>query len=123
MRGWSQRRPRCRTPTTWGTATLDGWYDDLYDHVLRAAEWTESLRDMISSVFETNLSLQDARLNTVMKKLTGWAAIIAVPTAVTGWFGQNVPYPGFGHTSGSLPAPSYHRIRPLTVVFRRRSWL
>ena len=35
-------------------------------------------------------SLQDARLNTVMKKLTGWAAIIAVPTAVTGFYGQNV---------------------------------
>jgi len=43
---------------------------------------------MITTVFETNLSLQDARLNTVMKKLTGWAAIIAVPTAVTGWFAR-----------------------------------
>jgi len=64
---------------------LDGWYSDLYDHVLRASKWTESLRDMVTTVFETNLSLQDARLNTVMKKLAGWAAIIAVPTAVTGW--------------------------------------
>jgi len=51
---------------------LDSWYDDLYDHVLRATEWTESLRDMVTTIFETNLSLQDARLNTVMKKLTGW---------------------------------------------------
>ncbi|MFM6851093.1 MAG: magnesium transporter CorA family protein, partial [Terrabacter sp.] len=81
---------------------LDGFYDDLYDHVLRAAEWTESLRDMVTTIFETNLSLQDARLNTVMKKLTGWAAIIAVPTAVTGWYGQNVPYPGFGQPVGVL---------------------
>src|SRR6185437_3405856 len=55
---------------------LDPLYADLYDHVLRASEWTESLRDMIPTVFETNLSLQDARLNTVTKKLTGWAAII-----------------------------------------------
>ncbi len=74
-------------------AELDGWYTDLYDHVIRATEWTESLRDMVTTLFETNLSLQDARLNTVMKKLTGWAAIIAVPTAVTGWYGMNVPYP------------------------------
>jgi magnesium transporter len=59
----------------------------LYDDVIRAAEWTESLRDTVTTVFETNLSLQDARLNTVMKKLTGWAAIIAVPTADTGWYG------------------------------------
>ena len=78
---------------------LDPWYDDLYDHVLRVSEWTESLRDLISAIFETNLSLQDARLNNVMKKLTAWAAIIAVPTAVTGYFGQNVPsrvHPGMG---------------------------
>ncbi len=75
-------------------AELDPVYADLYDHVLRVSEWTESLRDMVTTVFETNLSLQDARLNTVMKKLTGWAAIIAVPTAITGFYGQNVGLPG-----------------------------
>ncbi|MEI2731420.1 MAG: magnesium transporter CorA family protein [Dermatophilaceae bacterium] len=85
-----------------GGDELDALYDDLYDHVLRASEWTESLRDMVTSVFETNLSLQDARLNVVMKKLAGWAAIIAVPTAITGWFGQNVPYPGFSEPWGVL---------------------
>ncbi len=106
-------------------AELDGWYNDLYDHVLRAAEWTESLRDMVTSIFETNLSLQDARLNTVMKKLTGWAAIIAVPTAVTGWFGQNVAYPGFGKVSG-LVASTVIIVGLATclyLVFRRRSWI
>ncbi|MDT5160977.1 MAG: magnesium transporter, partial [Mycobacterium sp.] len=36
---------------------LDPLYSDLYDHVLRASEWTESLRDMVTTVFETNLSL------------------------------------------------------------------
>ena len=35
-----------------------------------------------------------------MKKLAGWAAIIAVPTAITGWYGQNVPYPGFNSPWG-----------------------
>ena len=104
---------------------LDGFYDDLNDHVLRAAEWTESLRDMITTIFETNLSLQDARLNTVMKKLTGWAAIIAVPTAVTGWFGQNVPYPGFGRPAGVLfSAVIIAGIGGLLyVVFRRKGWI
>jgi magnesium transporter len=104
---------------------LDGFYDDLYDHVLRAAEWTESLRDMVTTVFETNLSLQDARLNTVMKKLTGWAAIIAVPTAVTGWYGQNVPYPGFGQPVGVLVSAAVILgiAATLYVVFRRRNWI
>ena len=104
---------------------LDGFYDDLYDHVLRAAEWTESLRDMVTTVFETNLSLQDARLNTVMKKLTGWAAIIAVPTAVTGWYGQNVPYPGFGRSAGVVASAVVivGIAVVLYVVFRRKNWI
>jgi magnesium transporter len=80
---------------------LTPYFEDLYDHVLRAAEWTESLRDMITSIFETNMALADNRMNVVMKKLTSWAAIIAVPTAITGWFGQNVPYPRSAITPGS----------------------
>ncbi len=104
---------------------LDSWYDDLYDHVLRASEWTESLRDMVTTIFETNLSLQDTRLNAVMKKLTAWAAIIAIPTAITGYFGQNVPYPGFGKEWGFV-------LSVFIIVgvagllygsFKRRNWL
>jgi magnesium transporter len=104
---------------------LDPWYDDLYDHVLRVSEWTESLRDMVTAIFETNLSLQDARLNNVMKKLTSWAAIIAVPTAITGFFGQNVPYPGFGHESGFIASTLVivGVAAALYWFFRRRSWL
>jgi len=107
------------------TAELDGWYDDLYDNVIRAAEWTESLRDMITTVFETNLSLQDARLNIVVKKLTGWAAIIAVPTLVTGWYGQNVPYPGFSQVSGVVTSALLSVITSvvLFVMFKRRGWI
>jgi magnesium transporter len=104
---------------------LDPWFDDLYDHVLRASEWTESLRDMISAIFETNLSLQDTRLNTVMKQLTAWAAIIAVPTAVTGFFGQNVPYPGFGRPLGVELSVGIivGAAAILYVLFKRRAWL
>ncbi|CAN5428465.1 magnesium transporter CorA family protein [soil metagenome] len=106
-------------------AEMDPWYDDLYDHVLRASEWTESLRDMVTTIFETNLSLQDARLNTVMKKLTAWAAIIAVPTAVTGWFGQNVPYPGFAQPSGYILSVVIivGLGVGLYISFKRRDWL
>lgn len=104
---------------------LDPLYADLYDHVLRASEWTESLRDMITTVFETNLSLQDARLNTVMKKLTGWAAIIAVPTAVTGFYGQNVDYPGINTVVGFIASSAVIvlAVVVLYVMFRRRDWL
>jgi magnesium transporter len=107
------------------TGQLDGYFNDLYDHVIRAAEWTESLRDMVSSIFETNLSLQDARLNEIMKKLAAWAAIIAVPTAVTSWYGQNIPYPGFGEVGGlvaSVIAILAGSIG-LYFVFRKFDWL
>ncbi len=59
---------------------------------------------MGTTVFETYLSLHDARLNTIVQ-LTAWAAIIAVSTVITGYFGQNVPYPGYGAwaTVGYLP--------------------
>lgn len=106
-------------------ADLEPWVDDLYDHVLRASEWTESLRDMITSLFETNLSLQDARLNTIMKKLAGWAAIIAVPTAITGWFGQNVPYPGFQEPLGLWLSVALTAVGVLVLylLFKQRDWL
>ena len=105
--------------------SLDSLYADLYDHVLRASEWTESLRDMVTTVFETNLSLQDARLNTVMKKLTSWAAIIAVPTAITGFYGQNVLYPGIETTAGFITSSALIvvLVAILYVMFRRRDWL
>ena len=107
------------------TSELTSWYYDLYDHVIRASEWTESLRDMVTTVFETNLSLQDARLNTIMKKLTGWAAIIAVPTLVTGWYGQNVPYPGFGDNWGVWASISLSVLTSVALYagFKRRDWL
>ena len=74
------------------------YYRDVYDHVIRATEWTESLRDLVTTIVETNLTEQGNRMNLIMKKVTSWAAIIAVPTAITGWYGQNLPYPGFRQT-------------------------
>ena len=72
-----------------------------------------------------DLSLQDARLNTVMKKLTGWAAIIAVPTAITGFYGQNVPFPGYGALAGFLVSTALivAGVVILYIMFRRRDWL
>jgi magnesium transporter len=104
---------------------LGPYYADLYDHVLRAAEWTESLRDMVTSIFETNMSLSDTRMNMIMKQLTAWAAIIAVPTAVTGYFGQNVPYPGFGEHAGFWFSTLSIVLIAVALygVFKRKDWL
>lgn len=101
------------------------YYQDVYDHVLRASEWTDGLRDLVTTITETNLTIQGNRLNEIMKKLTAYAAIVAVPTAVTGFFGQNVPYPGFGHHSGFWASIALMLVIAggLFVAFRRWDWL
>jgi magnesium transporter len=101
------------------------YYQDVYDHVLRATEWTESLRDLVTTILETNLTIQSNRMNMIMKKVTSWAAIIAVPTAVTGFYGQNVPYPGFGKLSGFIESSliTLALAVGLYVIFRRKDWL
>jgi magnesium transporter len=63
--------------------------------------------------------------NDDMRRITAWVAIVAVPTAVTGFFGQNVPYPGFGTRAGVIASVSLMLIMAvvLYVVFRHKKWL
>jgi magnesium transporter len=101
------------------------YYQDVYDHVLRAADWTDSLRDLVTTIRETNLTIQGNRLGTITKKVTSWAAIIAVPTLVTGFYGMNVPYPGFSERAGFYASAAIMIVGVvlLYIVFRRRDWL
>jgi magnesium transporter len=101
------------------------YYQDVYDHVLRATEWTESLRDLVTTLLETRLTIQGNRLNNIMKKVTSWAAIIAVPTAVTGFYGQNIPFPGYAEPAGfyASTAVVVGLSGVLFALFRRWDWL
>jgi magnesium transporter len=101
------------------------YYQDVYDHVLRATEWTESLRDLVTTILETNLTIQGNRMNVITKKVTSWAAIIAVPTFITGFYGMNVPYPGFSNHVGLIVAVAIMLVSGvgLYAVFRRNDWL
>jgi magnesium transporter len=104
---------------------MQPYFQDVYDHVLRASEWTESLRDLVATILETNLTLQGNRLNEVMRNLAAWAAILAVTTAVTGFYGQNVPYPGYGERSGFITSLLilFGISGALWLVFKKRGWL
>jgi magnesium transporter len=101
------------------------YYHDVYDHVLRATEWTESLRDLVTTILETNLTIQGNRMNVITKKVTSWAAIIAVPTFITGFYGMNVPYPGFSDRLGLIAAIviMIGSASFLYWLFRRNDWL
>ena len=65
------------------------------------------------------------RQNEDMRRITAWVAIVAVPTAVTGFFGQNVPYPGYGTTAGVIASVLIIVVLAtvLYVVFKRNEWL
>jgi len=101
------------------------YYRDVYDHVLRAADWTDSLRDLVTTIRETNLTIQGNRLGIITKKVTSWAAIVAVPTLVTGYYGMNVPYPGFDEKAGFYIAVGIMVVAAvlLYIVFKRKDWL
>ncbi|HRW37183.1 MAG TPA: magnesium transporter CorA family protein [Aquihabitans sp.] len=101
------------------------YVQDVYDHILRITESTDALRDLVATIVETNLSLRDYRQNQIMKKVTSWAAIIAVPTLITGFYGMNVPYPGFARHSGVWVSIVLMVTisTALWATFRRNEWL
>ena len=101
------------------------YYQKVYDQAERAADWTEGLRDLVTSILETNLIIQGNRLNVITKKVTGWAAIIAVPTLITGYFGMNVPYPGFSEKAGFIASLATMILSALALylIFKRKDWL
>ncbi len=101
------------------------YYQDVYDHILRVTEATDGLRDLVATIVDTNLSLRDYRQNQIMKKVTSWAAIIAVPTLVTGYYGMNVPFPGFARHWGLVMAIAlmFSASLALFTVFRSKDWL
>jgi magnesium transporter len=47
------------------------------------------MREMLTAAINVNLSLVSLRQNEVMKKLAGWAAMLAAPTLLTSWYGMN----------------------------------
>jgi len=101
------------------------YFQDVYDHILRVSESSDSLRDLVTAIVETNFSLRDYRQNLIVKKVSGWAAIVAVPALITGYYGMKVPYSGSGQVSGVI----WSTLLILAVsgglfwIFRRNDWL
>jgi magnesium transporter len=65
------------------------YFRDVYDHVVRINEVIENTRELLSTALEANFSLISISQNDVSKKFAGWAAIIALPTMVAGFYGMN----------------------------------
>ncbi|MDY7090852.1 MAG: magnesium transporter CorA family protein [Actinomycetota bacterium] len=106
-------------------AELRPYYRDVEDHTQHTLDEVEHLRDRIDALLQADTAEQGNVLNDTTRKLAAWAAIVAVPTAVTGYFGQNLPYPGFGKFSGFLVSTaSILAISALLYSYlKRRGWL
>ena len=102
------------------------YFRDVYDHVFRVNEATNAMREMLGAAINVNMSLVTLGQNEVMKKLAGWAALLATPTLITSWYGMN-----FHH----MPELSWPWGYPFAVVlmilsgiapywyFKRKGWL
>jgi len=102
------------------------YFRDIYDHSLRINEMVDHTRELLNTALEANFSLLSIMQSEVSKKFAGWAAIIAVPTMVAGFYGMNFKF---------MPELSWHYGYPVVVggtvvlcvlifyLFRRSGWL
>ena len=65
------------------------YFQDVLDHVRRVEAMVNSLRDVLTSVFEVSNLLEQQRQGVITRQLAAWAAILAVPTAIAGIYGMN----------------------------------
>jgi magnesium transporter len=102
------------------------YFRDIVDHVNRVLEQIDTLRETLSFTFEASLLLESSRQSRTGRQLAGWAAILAVPTAIAGIYGMNFAnmpelewrYGYFGVLAIILAVCAY-----LFARFRRAGWI
>ena len=102
------------------------YFRDVYDHAIRLSEKVDGLRELLGTALEANLSLTTIAQNEATKRITGWAAIFAIPTMIAGVYGMNFEfmpelrwrwgYPVVMAVTVSLCGILYYR-------FKRSGWL
>jgi len=114
------------------SSELREYFRNSHDHLLRVVERIGAFRDLLTSILEANLiqvtvrqNEDMQRQNEIVKKVSSWAAIIAVPALITGYYGMNVPYPGSGKVWGVVASTLLigGLSLALYLAFRRRDWL
>jgi magnesium transporter len=84
------------------------YFRDIYDHTIRINEMVDHARELLNTALEANFSLISISQSEVSKKFAGWAAIIAVPTMVAGYYGMNFKF---------MPELDWHYGYPAVVAF------
>lgn len=65
---------------------------DIYDHLLRVHDDLDAYGERLIALQDARLSLVAYRQNDITKRISGWGAVLLVPTVTTGWYGQNFAY-------------------------------
>jgi magnesium transporter len=99
---------------------------DVYDHAVRVNEATDTMREMLTAAMSVNLALVTVAQGEIVKRLAGWAALLAAPTLLTSWYGMN-----FHHMPELEGRYSYWIMIGVTIVLcsslygllRRARWL
>jgi len=107
------------------TADTRVFLRDVYDHTVQALEIVESLRETATSVMEIYLSVQNQRLNEVMKVLTVIATLFIPLTFIASIYGMNFEFMpelkwryGYGWALGLMAVTA----AALIGYFKKRGW-
>lgn len=65
------------------------YFRDVHDHAVRVNEAIDTLREMLTAAMSVNLSLVTIAQGEIVKRLAGWAALLAAPTLIASWYGMN----------------------------------
>jgi magnesium transporter len=103
-------------------------FRDVHDHVIRLGAQVRNIDDLASAVIDLTRGLQADRLNEVNKKLSAWAAIIAIPTLIASVYGTNYrlwPPPASSGRWGFLGVVLIMAIAGggLWLFFKRKRWI
>ena len=102
------------------------YFKDVLDHVTRVNETIDGLREVLSFAFEAAHLLESSRQGEVSRKFAGWAAILAVPTAIAGIYGMNfefMPELTWSYGYFVVLAVIFGAAGTLFWQFRRSGWL
>jgi magnesium transporter len=105
---------------------LHSYFRDVHDHLTRMAGHVGSFRELLNSVLTANLTQASVRQNEDVRKISAWAAIIAVPTLISGIYGMNFEHmPELDWTLGYPGAIGFMALVCLTLFryFHKVGWL
>jgi magnesium transporter len=105
---------------------MRAYFRDVHDHAQRVDEQVNSQRELLTSVLEANLALVSVSQNEVVKQISSYAAIIAVPTFIASVYGMNFEHmPELGKAWGYPACLGVMAVSILFLVqyFRRINWL